>query len=100
MTKVPLSVFCEGFPGLELDNLELITHRIVAIDWHAPLEQGEFDAAFQRLKKVLDERDLLLDAVVFGLPGENYADPGNGIADCGLRRSRHGASRSELQLRR
>lgn len=75
MKKFERGVFCEGYPGLRLTNLDRLSEPIRAIDWHAPLEPTELPQALRALKSVLVGRQLKLDAVVFGLPGERYDSP-------------------------
>ena len=70
-----LGVFTEGYPGLAIRNLGLLTASIGAIDWHAPLDLAELPEALDNLLAVLKDRQLKLDAAVFGLPGEDYTTP-------------------------
>ncbi|MFN8392793.1 MAG: hypothetical protein U0136_21045 [Bdellovibrionota bacterium] len=79
-----LGVFTEGWPGLELGNLHRLEEPIQVIDCHAPLELDQVDAALVRLNRVLQEKDLLLDAVVFGLPGESYDSPAIALETVGF----------------
>lgn len=74
--KLKTGVFTEGYPGLPLSKLGLLTEDINAIDWHAPfdLEQARTELIALR-DNVLKPLGLKLDAVVFGLEGESYADP-------------------------
>ncbi len=70
-----LGVFTEGYPGLHLENLDLVEAQIGAIDWHAPLDIAEAPEAIDLLVQILQDRNIKLDAVVFGLPGEDYSSP-------------------------
>ena len=76
LTEAPLGVFTEGWPGLQVNNLELLNQPIGSIDWHAPPDPKEARRSLTDLvRNVLTPRKLKLDAVVFGLAGESYADP-------------------------
>ena len=85
MSEIPkLGVFTEGWPGLQLRNLALIDEQFECIDWHAPLDEQQFPAAFDELESALLEHQLQLDSVVFGLPGESYASPAEARATVGF----------------
>lgn len=74
--KLSTGVFTDGYPGLPVGNLGLLTEEIRAIDWHAPLDLEQARTELIHLRdQVLKPLGLKLDAVVFGLDGESYADP-------------------------